>query len=163
MIWKEALLALEQGMKVKLPEWTGYWFIDESASNNNILDRIRVFTRTGDTLATPFFHLYVDRTDWEITKGNLGFDFAIVALKAGKMVRRAGWDPGVYAWIVGGMRLERKRFLDKEILPHISLVTSNNKIINGFCATQIDMLAEDWELYTESSISPTDVLGLHSS
>ena len=83
LTYDEAIQAIDRGYKVKLPEWTGYWFKEDAI--------IKVFTRTGDILETPFFEKYENRNDWEITDGNMGFDFAALALKNNKKVSRRKW------------------------------------------------------------------------
>lgn len=84
----EAMKAITEGFKVRIPEWTGYWF-------RNGKD-ISVLTRTGDVINTPNFNNYVMRDDWQIVTEGLGFDFAILALEAGKAVRRSNWTEGIY-------------------------------------------------------------------
>lgn len=85
----EAIAAVSNGFKVKLPEWTGYWFTKESAE----IGKVHVMMGNGDIVETPWEDervLY--RTDFLITDGKLGFDWAIRALKNGKAVRRSGWN-----------------------------------------------------------------------
>ena len=82
--FSEAMEAIEAGHKVKLPEWTGYWY-----KGKNLVE---VFTKTGERLTTPDQAANGHRNDWLITDGKLGFDFAVLALKNGKMVRRVGWN-----------------------------------------------------------------------
>jgi hypothetical protein len=85
--YKEALQLLREGKKVKLPEWTGYWFQDTEG--------IKVLTKKGEIVLTPHHDKHKHRTDWEITEGRMGFDFAILAIKNGKRVCRAVWSHGV--------------------------------------------------------------------
>lgn len=57
LTYQEALSALANGKKVKLPEWGGYWFY---------ADGIKVKTKDGEILNTPWFDKYKDRNDWQI-------------------------------------------------------------------------------------------------
>lgn len=84
----EAMSALADGHKVRLPEWTGYWFQQGKD--------IKVFTRTGDVLDTPHWKFYAMREDWSIVTEGMGFDFCILALQSGKAVRTSLWSDGIY-------------------------------------------------------------------
>lgn len=87
-----------------------------------------------------------------ISKANMNFGQAIVALKEGKRVKRAGWN-GKNQYV--------------ELATSISYKNANGEIINceheaignkalafigtsgvqmGWLASQADMLAEDWEI-----------------
>lgn len=57
MNFGEALEILNQGGKVKVPEWKGYWFKEAGM--------IKVMTAEGQVLETPHFQQYIFRTDWE--------------------------------------------------------------------------------------------------
>lgn len=132
MNYQEALRALVEGKKVKLPEWTGYWFREEG--------EIKVLTRTGDILTTPWVEQVRNRTDWQITEGNLGFDFAILALKAGKKVARKGWN-GKGMWLEMQVPDEHS----KMSLPYIYMFTACKNRVQ-WLASQTGMLADDWEV-----------------
>jgi len=82
--YEEAMLALRNGHAVRLPEWTGYWFPEG--------EKIKVLTRTGDILTTPDYDNFRIRNDWEVVTEGLGFDFALLALLDGKLLRRSGWN-----------------------------------------------------------------------
>ena len=146
------------GNKVKLPEWTGYWFSDDEGN-------IKVMAKNGDILDTPWFGSFNDRTDWEVTDGALGFDWAINALKNCKKVRRRGWN-GKGMWLllreamvswneeelslfsecnVKENKIEGVKYVVNH-LPAICMKTADNMILTGWLASQTDMLAEDWEL-----------------
>ena len=144
---QEALQAIKEGKKVKLPEWSGYWFLDV----NN--DMISVLTKDGDILDTPWFDKYEDRTDFEITEGRLGFDWAIRALKNGKKVTRKGWN-GKNMWLIyvpaekwsTSIGPSGSLVPNAHRLPWIAMKTVNDGLV-PWLASQTDMLAEDWELY----------------
>jgi len=168
MNYTEAKHALAEGKKVKLPEWAGYWFIPKEG------DAIKVFTATGDVIDTPYLDDYKNRTDWEVTDGSRDFGGAIKALKAGKLVSRAGWNgKNMFLFIRPADILETgfipkvkslpdavKVWIDENIddkvnqgesglTPvkfgqYICMKAADNSIVNGWLASQTDMLSEDW-------------------
>lgn len=89
LTFDEALAALRAGQMVKLPEWVGYWFNAAPIGEDMV---IKVFDRHGDILDTPYLEDYKNRTDWENTDGRRDFGGALLALKAGKLVAREGWN-----------------------------------------------------------------------
>lgn len=97
-----------------------------------------------------------------------GLDFgeAILALKAGFKVARAGWNgKNMFLLLNGGYSVEREKarpdnhidqkFLEAEgcesldILPHIDMWTAQKNLCVGWLASQTDMLAEDWMIITD--------------
>jgi hypothetical protein len=60
MNFAQALEALNEGKKIKVPEWGGYWFKQSGI--------IKVMTAEGVVLETPHFQQYIFRTDWEIAE-----------------------------------------------------------------------------------------------
>jgi hypothetical protein len=91
---QEAIGLMIVGKKIKLPEWTGYWFIpeNEKIDPSDAGKSVQVVTKDGNILNDPWFYKYEMRTDFEVTEGEMGFDFAILAMKNGKMVARKGWN-----------------------------------------------------------------------
>jgi hypothetical protein len=92
----------------------------------------------------------------------MDFGEAIRALKAGKQVRRSGWN-GKGMWLSyspGSQQLPAEKFWSPhnrafaeaqptkaaDVLPCITMKTADDKILMGWLASQTDMLAEDWEL-----------------
>lgn len=168
--YQEAITAIHEGYMVKLPEWTGYWFSDENGS-------VKVFTRTGDILNTPNYDHYNMRQDWSITDGKFGFDFAILALKSGKLVTRSGWNgKAMFLFIRPEDELNTGFIIDKvKSLPqalkdfyikigdlpssqplgftsvkfgsYICMKDASGSIVNGWLASQTDMLATDWQIF----------------
>lgn len=149
MNFQEALAALNEGKKVRLSDWIGYWFKDE---NQNI----KVFTRNGDILDTPHIDRYKERDDWEETDGKMGFDFAILALKAGKKVTREGWNgKGMWLYLVPGSQFQvaEGRPLAAHLpvgqsvnyRSHIDMKTAQDDHV-PWGATQTDLLADDWQI-----------------
>lgn len=98
MTFKQAVLEMQNGEKVKLPEWVGYWFMqfpdDAVCGKPGILSDFEqylyVMTKSGDILNTPWVHEYSHRRDWQITSGLLGFEFAVMAIKNGKRIAHNG-------------------------------------------------------------------------
>ena len=157
MTFDEAIAAMNEGLHVRLPEWVGYWFLDRKDGG------IKVFTRTGDILSTPTYSAYAHRTDWQVVKVGLGFDFAILALKAGKRVAREGWNGrGMYIFMRPGDTLREAFIPQVKSLPatvkrdlearnedivftaYLCMKAADGTIVNGWLASQTDLLAEDW-------------------
>lgn len=192
MNYQEALTLIRQGRKVRLPEWTGYWFLPAIAPGTPgpAYTIIKAFTRTGDVVnawvGCPAELSVMHRTDWqEVTSHGLGYDFAILAMKAGKRVSRAGWNgKGMYCWMekgaidhrslkiqgtndlipkenlgyIDGVSLAHFERWDDGIypsLPYFRMKSASGAIVNGWLASQTDMLAEDWSIAPESTIYPT--------
>ncbi len=147
---------------IKLPEWTGCWF------KRN--DQIFVLTRNGEVLDTPDIELYKDRTDWELVIDGLGFDFAILALKNGKCVSRKGWNgKGMFIFmrpedVLASDFLPKVKSLPQSVkdiytanptgetygikfTAYLCMKAADGTIVNGWLASQTDLLANDWELY----------------
>lgn len=60
MNFGQALEALNEGKKIKVPEWGGYWFKQSGM--------IKVMTAEGVVLETPHFQQYIFRQDWQIAE-----------------------------------------------------------------------------------------------
>lgn len=105
---KEAMDMLHVlGTPVRLPEWIGFWFKDTDG-------KIKVFNRIGDILDTPNYDNYSMRNDWEIVTEGLGYEFASLAAKAGKLVRRSGWNgSGQFVFIRPADSLEVEMITEK--------------------------------------------------
>lgn len=68
----------------------------------------------------------------------MGFEYALMQLKAGKTVSREGWNgPGQY------LQLQRPDEHSKMTLPYIYIKTTSNDLV-PWLASQGDLLAEDW-------------------
>lgn len=86
---------------------------------------------------------------------------ALIAMKAGYRVARAGWN-GKGMWICladGQSALPAEKFWNRhtrafaqanggaaDVLPYFVMKTADNKILMGWFASQTDMVAEDWEI-----------------
>jgi hypothetical protein len=92
----------------------------------------------------------------------MDFGEAIRALKAGKRVCRDGWNskgmwlalsPGNPAlpadkfWAGWNREFAEANGGAAEVLPSITVKTVDGKIVMGWLASQIDMLAEDWRIF----------------
>lgn len=87
--------------------------------------------------------------------GSMTFGDALVALKAGGRVCRAGWNgkgmwlyliPAEVMAVVGSVTRggSEGKFLRCDPCASIAMKTADNKIVVGWLASQTDMLAEDW-------------------
>lgn len=165
--YEEALKALDNGQKVKLPEWVGYWFKKD--------EKIFVLDRNGDVLDSPYLDDYKNRTDWQITKGLRDFGGALLAVKSGKLISRLGWngknmfvfqrpeDELSIQMVVDTVKSLPKSVKDyyyyKSTFPfleskqtvkftsYLCLKSSDDSIVNGWTASQTDLLAEDWFIF----------------
>ena len=165
MNFVQALNAMKNGAKVKLPSWGGYWFWDkekqtvmmqcrpQDSDQGDLID-IRNTQRVDYTL------LNVASDEWMIANENncpvlggeatFSFSDAIKYLKRGLKVARKGWNG-------------KKQYV--QLAAGISYKTAEGEIINcdhdaignkaiafvgtsgvqmGWLASQADMLAEDW-------------------
>lgn len=88
----------------------------------------------------------------------MDFGMAITALKRGEAVARKGWNSKEMfltlqngSEVVGtAMRNEaiRNYYSDRsvKICPHIDMKAADGSYVVGWLASQMDMLAEDWEI-----------------
>lgn len=143
LTFDQAIEALNNGHKVKLPEWSGYWFKPHD-------DKILVMKGDGDIVDTPFMDDYRNRTDWFVTDGCRDFGGALKALRNNKRVLRKGWN-GKGMWLSYLDPYNNKQFIlqEKDIegtfAPYIGMKTADNKYV-PWLASQTDILAEDWEV-----------------
>lgn len=166
MNFNDTIIAIEGGLKVRLPEWRGYWFKSENGEYTAL-------TKEGDFVPAWKEDKGIrERTDWEIANG-LDFGWAICALKAGKLVTRKGWNgKGMFVFMRPGDALPEKFIIenvkslpqslkvyyknnpvewdnggDIRFTPYLCMKNAQGEIMNGWAATQTDMLAEDWQLF----------------
>lgn len=92
--------------------------------------------------------------------GKMDFGHALHFLKAGRRVRRAGWNgKGMYLWLLPAAIVKaewcREPHLkamaeanggEIEALGSIRMFTADKKVLTGWLASQTDMLSEDWEI-----------------
>ena len=160
MKFKEAFRLMEQGVKVKLPSWSGYWYWD--ADKESII----MHTKDGEELdiretqSVEYTLANILSGTWQIADekncpelgGEATFSFgeAIKYLKRGMKVARKGWNG-------------KKQYI--QLATGISYKTADGDIVNcehdairnmavafvgtsgvqmGWLASQADMLADDW-------------------
>lgn len=114
------------------------------------IKEIRVLTKSGDILDTPWLEKYKDRDDFEITEGDLGFDFAILALKNGKKIARKSWSPAkseIWMFPVTTPLFIQNMHIIPEVAPFIGVVDRFKHLNVGWNPSSDDMLAIDWMLY----------------
>jgi hypothetical protein len=78
----------------------------------------------------------------------MNFGDALVALKGGKRVARAGWN-GKGMWLVlimPGNAMHTSAAGAFDMQPCIGMKTAQGTMQPGWLASQADMLAEDWEI-----------------
>lgn len=145
---QEAIASMCLGNKVKLPEWTGHWYIpeDKQGDAEDAVKNIKVLAKNGDIYDTPWLDKYADRDDFHVTRGELGFDFAVLAMNNEKNVRRKSWTTLRF---VTSRKVEFEAFNN---LPNVShtrtylKVGNDNSVELGWRPSAADMLATDWEL-----------------
>ena len=158
MEFKKALELMKQGMKMKLPSWSGYWFYD------NEKETIIMHTKEGKELditeRVEYTALNICSNEWMIADKNncpelggvatFGFDEAIKYLKRGMKVKRKGWN-GKEQYIELATNVSFKTPNDEVI--NVDHVDMGNKAIAfhgtsgiqlGWLASQADMLSNDW-------------------
>lgn len=165
MRFKEALKAMQQGAKVKLPSWGGYWYWDSNK------ETIMIHTKDGDELdiretqVVEYTTLNICSDEWQIAdekncpqlggEATFSFSDAIRYLKRGFRVARKGWN-GKDMWL--GMVTAENYIIPipvgvdedtedgeiKGLLPWIGMKTVDDKFV-PWLASQTDMLAEDWK------------------
>lgn len=153
---QDAINAMVAGSKVRLPEWKGYWFIPERAvyTQDKAKEAVRVFTRDGELLDTPWFEAYTTREDFEITDGNFSFGIALDALQNGLRVARSGWNgKGMYLIMFSGQKDIAKglgygfgemvgEFAFTDV---IGIKSAQNTMVLGWHPSTPDMLSRDWQ------------------
>lgn len=100
----------------------------------------------------------------------MSYEHALVAMKAGHRVARAGWNgKGMFVWVekgsidapdffeqpeevdvfINGVRLELFTLGDQGTatrMPHFSMRAADGSTVTGWTASQVDALAEDWTI-----------------
>lgn len=164
MTLQDAIDQMKVGNKVKLPEWEGYWFIPNGLQEKDDRLNVRVFTKTGDILETPWFDKYDRRDDFEIADGKLGFDFVLRALRSGKKVKRFHWLSGQYIFLVLAKEYQIEKSLNNpplkmDFIARVFLTGQENEMfaapdisIEPYIPSQRDMLAKDWVIMYQEKI-----------
>lgn len=88
----------------------------------------------------------------------MDFGMALIALKRGECVARAGWNgKGMFLTLQPGSEVDGDNMQNDgaknyysgskcRIAPHIDMKAADGTYVVGWLASQTDMLAEDWEV-----------------
>lgn len=159
MYFKEALIAIRCGHKVKLPSWGGYWCWDAEketimmhCKDGKVLD-IRETQRVAYTIENICSDEWVLADEQNCPElggeATFGFGDAIKYLKRGLKVARKGWNgKNMYIRYVEpytdkAYRVTEQEPTDGTLQPYIAMRTADNGFI-PWLASQADMLADDW-------------------
>lgn len=162
MKFVDALKAMKEGHKVKLPSWGGYWCWDEEketvvihCKEGTVLD-IRDTDKTEYTLGNICSEDWIlaDETNCSILGGTptFGFGEAINYLKRRFKVKRKGWNgKDQYVRLVEpysdkAFRVIEKESIDGTLCPYLALKNAQNGFVPWVPSTG-DLLAEDWMFY----------------
>lgn len=165
-----AMRTLKSGWKVRLPEWRGYWFADQ---DNKVWALTKDGEYKPAFTEDPG---YKARTDWEIANGlDFGWAIcALKAGK--KVARKGWNGKGMFVFMRPADELDAYFVVEKvksvpqsvkdyiikhytfsiteavngkntvKFTSYLCMKNAQGEVMNGWAATQTDMLAEDWEL-----------------
>ena len=166
MRFVEALKAMKNGAKVKLPSWGGYWCWDaeketvmihcrpqDSDHQGEILD-IRETQRVEYTLSNVASEDWViaDEDNCPVLGGEamFGFGDAIKYIKRGLKVKRKGWNgKNQYIQLATGISYKSATGeivnCEHDAIGNMAVAfVGTSGVQLGWLASQADMLAEDW-------------------
>lgn len=166
MRFVEALKAMKNGAKVKLPSWGGYWCWDaeketvmihcrpqDSDHQGEILD-IRETQRVEYTLSNVASEDWViaDEENCPVLGGEamFGFGDAIKYIKRGLKVKRKGWNgKNQYIQLATGISYKSATGeivnCEHDAIGNMAVAfVGISGVQLGWFASQADMLAEDW-------------------
>ena len=166
MNFVEALKAMKNGAKVKLPSWGGYWCWDaeketvmihcrpqDSDHQGEILD-IRETQRVEYTLSNVASEDWViaDEENCPVLGGEamFGFGDAIKYIKRGLKVKRKGWNgKNQYIQLATGISYKSATGeivnCEHDAIGNMAVAfVGTSGVQLGWLASQADMLAEDW-------------------
>ena len=166
MRFVEALKAMKNGAKVKLPSWGGYWCWDaeketvmihcrpqDSDHQGEILD-IRETQRVEYTLSNVASEDWViaDEENCPVLGGEamFGFGDAIKYIKRGLKVKRKGWNgKNQYIQLATGISYKSSTGeivnCEHDAIGNMAVAFVGTSCVQlGWLASQADMLAEDW-------------------
>ena len=166
MRFVEALKAMKNGAKVKLPSWGGYWCWDaeketvmihcrpqDSDHQGEILD-IRETQRVEYTLSNVASEDWViaDEENCPVLGGEamFGFGDAIKYIKRGLKVKRKGWNgKNQYIQLATGISYKSATGeivnCEHDAIGNMAVAfVGTSGVQLGWLASQADMLAEDW-------------------
>lgn len=166
MRFVEALKAMKNGAKVKLPSWGGYWCWDaeketvmihcrpqDSDHQGEILD-IRETQRVEYTLSNVASDewMIADEDNCPVLGGEamFGFGDAIKYIKRGLKVKRKGWNgKNQYIQLATGISYKSATGeivnCEHDAIGNMAVAfVGTSGVQLGWLASQADMLAEDW-------------------
>lgn len=166
MRFVEALKAMKNGAKVKLPSWGGYWCWDaeketvmihcrpqDSDHQGEIMD-IRETQRVEYTLSNVASEDWViaDEENCPVLGGEamFGFGDAIKYIKRGLKVKRKGWNgKNQYIQLATGISYKSETGeivnCEHDAIGNMAVAfVGTSGVQLGWLASQADMLAEDW-------------------
>lgn len=166
MNFVEALKAMKNGAKVKLPSWGGYWCWDaeketvmihcrpqDSDHQGEILD-IRETQRVEYTLSNVASDewMIADEENCPVIGGEamFGFGDAIKYIKRGLKVKRKGWNgKNQYIQLATGISYKSATGeivnCEHDAIGNMAVAfVGTSGVQLGWLASQADMLAEDW-------------------
>lgn len=165
MNFKDAFKAMQNGAKVKLPSWGGYWYWDskketimiqcrlQDGDKGELLD-IRETQRVEYTMMNMQSDEWVvaDEDNCPILGGIATFSFgdAIKYMKRGMKVKRNGWNgKNQYIELATNIRYVSPDGVTinpnhDEIGNKAIAFVGTSGVQIGWLASQADMLAEDW-------------------
>ena len=169
----EALKAMKNGAKVKLPSWGGYWCWDaeketvmihcrpqDSDHQGEILD-IRETQRVEYTLSNVASEDWViaDEENCPVLGGEamFGFGDAIKYIKRGLKVKRKGWNgKNQYIQLATGISYKSATGeivnCEHDAIGNMAVAfVGTSGVQLGWLASQADMLAEDWVFVDQES------------
>ena len=159
MNFKQALEAMKQGKKVKLPSWAGYWEYDASINGivihckegNVLYNCTERLLYTAENIISDEW-VIADEENTPILGGVATFSFgeAIKYIKRGFKVKRKGWN-GKNQYVELATCISYKN--NDDVIVNVDHDNIGNKAIAfvgtsgvqmGWLASQADMLADDW-------------------
>ena len=166
MNFVEALKAMKNGAKVKLPSWGGYWCWDaeketvmihcrpqDSDHQGEILD-IRETQRVEYTLSNVASDewMIADEENCPVLGGEamFGFGDAIKYIKRGLKVKRKGWNgKNQYIQLATGISYKSATGeivnCEHDAIGNMAVAfVGTSGVQLGWLASQADMLADDW-------------------
>lgn len=161
MIFKEALkLMKNQGYKMKLPSWGGYWFWDHEKETIMMQTKEGKLLDIRETQRVEYTLLNVLSDEWQVAtyentpidggEATFSFSDAIRYLKRGLKVARKGWNgKGQYIELASHVSYQdptgcMKNVDHKEMGNQAIAFVGTSGVQLGWLASQADMLSEDW-------------------
>ena len=154
MNFGQALEALKNGYKIKLPSWKGYWVkegdtVKMHCKDGSVLD-IRetqdVFYTLGNIVSEEWE--IVGDCDIDLNVHTFAFGEAIRRLKAGQKVARKGWNGrGMFVRLIDETIATQSlgNALGRKMNPYF-IIKNVNDFISTWVPSIDDCLAEDWEV-----------------